>query len=216
MRILSFCCIISFIFNGRLAKAKVLFRKTSEMRNWSIPEKIQTGRRAEGWVDWGHTFLKKTSGTFRFVTLPLDIPDKMTLHPWKFHKIVLHPLGFPRPKTKTHENSTQPFLDHLWKFHILKPPCLIFFWSSQLLCRWRLCKSFVLRWNDCDQFQTVKFKFAGSSCLHGVFFVCFLFCFKVTDQIKYSINESLITLDIGQWILILKSNASLEYIKCFR
>ena len=31
----------------------------------------------------------------------------------------------------------------------------------------------------------------------------YLFCFKVTDQIKYSINESLITLDIGQWILIL-------------
>ena len=27
-----------------------------------------------------------------------------------------------------------------------------------------------------------------------------LFCFKVTDQIKYSINESLITLDIRQWI----------------
>ena len=31
----------------------------------------------------------------------------------------------------------------------------------------------------------------------------YLFCFKVNDQIKYSINESLITLDIGQWILLL-------------
>ena len=44
----------------------------------------------------------------------------------------------------------------------------------------------------------------------------YLFCFKVTDHIKYSINESLITLDIGQWILILKSNVSLENNKCFR
>ena len=58
--------------------------------------------------------------------------------------------------------------------------------------------------------------------LFGVFIwsVCmllwYLFCFKVTDQIKYSINESLITLDIRPWILILKSNVSLEYIKCFR
>ena len=44
----------------------------------------------------------------------------------------------------------------------------------------------------------------------------YLLCFKVLDQIKFSINESLITLDIGQWILILKSNVSLECIKCFR
>ena len=33
---------------------------------------------------------------------PLQIPDKMKLHPWKFHKIVLHPLEFPRSKAKTH------------------------------------------------------------------------------------------------------------------
>ena len=37
-----------------------------------------------------------------FVTLPSEIPDKMKLQPWKFHKIVFHPLEFPRPKTKTH------------------------------------------------------------------------------------------------------------------
>ena len=41
-------------------------------------------------------------------------------------------------------------------------------------------------------------------------------CFKVTDQIKYSINESLITFDIGQWVLTSKPNISLECIKCFR
>ena len=45
----------------------------------------------------------------------------------------------------------------------------------------------------------------------------YLFCFKVTDQIKYSINNSLITLDVRQWIvLILKSNVPLECTKCFR
>ena len=137
MRILSFCCIISFIFNGRRAKAKALYRKTSEMRNWSIPEKIQTGRRAEGWVDWGYTFLKKTSGTFRFVTLPLEIPQNCVT-----------PVGISKVKN-----------EDPWKFHITfswspmetaypQPPCLIFFWSSQLLSRRRLCKSFVLRWND--------------------------------------------------------------------
>ena len=43
-----------------------------------------------------------------------------------------------------------------------------------------------------------------------------LFCFKVTDQMKYSIDESLINLDIGQWILVLKSNVSLECTKYFR
>ena len=37
---------------------------------------------------WGHNFLKETLGIFRFVTLPLEIPDKMKLHPWKFYKIV--------------------------------------------------------------------------------------------------------------------------------
>ena len=43
----------------------------------------------------------------------------------------------------------------------------------------------------------------------------YLFCFKVTDQIKYSINNSLITLDIRQWVvLILKSNVPLDCIKC--
>ena len=51
---------------------------------------------------WGHNFWKKTPGIFRFVTLPLEIPDKMKLHSWKLHKTVLHPLEFPRPKAKTY------------------------------------------------------------------------------------------------------------------
>ena len=55
---------------------------------------------------WGHTFLKKIPRIFRFLTLPLEIPGKMKLYPWKFHQIVSHPLEFPRPKTKTHGYST--------------------------------------------------------------------------------------------------------------
>ena len=105
---------------------------------------------------WGHTFLKKTRGIFRFVTLPLEIPDKMELHPWKFHQIVSHPLEFPRPKTKTHGNSTVffcwscleiPLLFLLTPgvsgFYFFNPPgnfisstrlppphCLFFYWDS--------------------------------------------------------------------------------------
>ena len=65
--------------------------------------------------DEGYTFfLKKKPGFFRFVTLPLEILDKKNfLYPWKFCKIVLHPLGIPRSKTKTHENSTKL---SSWKF----------------------------------------------------------------------------------------------------
>ena len=92
----------------------------------------------------------------------------------------------------------------------------------KLLSQKRLCKSFfwfdiswtLIRWNACEQFQTVKFKFAVSRPFTCYWGICF--CFKVTDQIKYSINESLIILDIGQWILVLKSNVSLECTKYFR
>ena len=52
-----------------------------------------------------YTFLKNPTGIFGFATLPLEIPDKMKLQPWKFHKIVLHPLEFSRQNTKTHGSS---------------------------------------------------------------------------------------------------------------
>ena len=53
--------------------------------------------------------------------------------------------------------------------------------------------------------------------LHAIrVYLFILFCFKVTGQTKYLIKESLITLDIGQWILILTSNVSLECVKYFR
>ena len=48
----------------------------------------------------------RSCGIFRVFTLPLEIPDKARLHPWKFHQTVLHASEILRPKTKTHGNST--------------------------------------------------------------------------------------------------------------
>ena len=66
---------------------------------WDIPEKIQTGR-FEDILFWN------SPGVFRFVTLPLEIPEKTIFHPWKFCKIVWHPLETPKSKIKTHLKST--------------------------------------------------------------------------------------------------------------
>ena len=84
---------------------------------WVIPQKIQIREGGGG----GHAFSKKAPGILRFVTLylPLEIADKMKLHPWKFHKIVLHPLDFLRPKTKTYHGNSFHIIsldayDHLW------------------------------------------------------------------------------------------------------
>ena len=64
---------------------------------------------------------------------------------------------------------------------------------------WFDVSSKLIRWNAWDEFwyqiQICEVKAVWT--LLG-----YLFCFKVTDQIKYSINESLITFDTGQWILI--------------
>ena len=35
---------------------------------------------------WGYTFLKKSSGIFKFLTLPLEIQGETIHHPWKFCK----------------------------------------------------------------------------------------------------------------------------------
>ena len=50
--------------------------------------------------------LPLSPGVYRFVTLPLDIPKKMSSHSRKFCKVLLHPLEIPRSKTKNHGNST--------------------------------------------------------------------------------------------------------------
>ena len=67
-------------------------------------------------------------------------PDKMNLHPWKFYKIMLYPLEFPRPETKIFGNFTRFFLDHPWKFHFF----FIDPWKFHILFFQYLWKFYVL------------------------------------------------------------------------
>ena len=99
---------------------------------------------------WGHTFWEKN----------LEFLD-LSLYPWKFQKILLHPLEIPTLKTKTHGNSTWFFLSPLeipllfyfitgistcsffiqypWKFHVFNHPCYLgFFWNSPITEQWLL------------------------------------------------------------------------------
>ena len=78
---------------------------------------------------------------FHFLTLPLEVPGKTKLHPWKFHKFLfwteiphyfflvtlLGTLFLINP-WKFH----MLFLWYPWIFHILKPPCLFFSGIDQL------------------------------------------------------------------------------------
>ena len=57
-------------------------------------------KREEGWGLRTY-FFENTPGIFWFLTLPLDIPDKTKLHPWKLHKVVIHPLEILRPEAKS-------------------------------------------------------------------------------------------------------------------
>ena len=71
---------------------------------------------------WRAHFFEKPLEFFISFTLPLEIPDKTKLHPWKFHKIALDHLEIPRP------NHQDP-----WKFYIIffGHPCkflLLFLW----------------------------------------------------------------------------------------
>ena len=52
---------------------------------------------------------------FKFVTLPLKIPEKK-VSPWKFCKGLWHPFEFQMSKTKTHGDSTLIFCELPWKF----------------------------------------------------------------------------------------------------
>ena len=64
-------------------------------------------REVEDFIFWKRSLEVLICPSFNLPRVkPLEIPDKMKLHPWKFYKIVLHPLKFPRLKTKTHGNST--------------------------------------------------------------------------------------------------------------
>ena len=53
---------------------------------WAIPEK-SSNMTVEDILFW-----KNTHGIFRFVTLPSEIPEETSFHPWKFCKIGWHTL----------------------------------------------------------------------------------------------------------------------------
>ena len=54
-------------------------------------------------------------GIFDFFAVPLEIPDKTKLHPWKFHKIVLDLLKITRQPWNFHLE----FLGYPWKVHFV-------------------------------------------------------------------------------------------------
>ena len=75
-------------------------------------------------------FEKKNPEIFRFVTLPIKIPDKTVSYtPGNSTKFCLTPLAISRPKTKIHGDSSEffsitprnstPFLINPWNFHTL-------------------------------------------------------------------------------------------------
>ena len=106
------------------------FNKTSVM------DYSRKNPKVRGW--WLRTYLKKTPGSFTFVTLPLELSDKIRLHHWKLHRIVLHALEFPRPKTKTPLEVPLLFYGLLeieipLETACPEPPCLDFFWNSPIL-----------------------------------------------------------------------------------
>ena len=54
-----------------------------------------------------------------FIFLPLEIPGKTKLHPWKFYKIVLDPLKIFKAENQAPANYTLFFLGHPWKFQFV-------------------------------------------------------------------------------------------------
>ena len=67
-------------------------------------------------------------------------PDKTKLNLWIFHKLVSDPLEIPRPKTKTHGNSTLFFLGYPWNFTSF----LINLWNFHMLFLWYPWKFHIL------------------------------------------------------------------------
>ena len=81
--------------------------------------KLGYSRKKPNIGDWRH-------GIFHFFTLPLEIPDKTKLHPWKSHKIVLDPLEISRLKSKTPGKFTLFYLGYPIP-HPQPPPLFVFF-----------------------------------------------------------------------------------------
>ena len=73
--------------------------------DWAIPEKNQKGV-------FENIHIWKNPWDFCFFTLPLEIPCKIKLLPWKFHKIML-------PICVTSLGNFKTKIQNTWKFHMI-------------------------------------------------------------------------------------------------
>ena len=85
-----------------LLSGQVPHRSNSRQLFWNglFQKKKQTGGSR------GHTFLENPGSFSGFFSVPLEIPGKLKLHPWKFDKVMLHPSEVSRPKTNIPGSST--------------------------------------------------------------------------------------------------------------
>ena len=115
---------------------------------------------------------EKTSGIFRFFTLPLEISDKTKLHLWKLYEILINPLEILRPETKAPGNSTyfvlitpgnstllliNPWNSTCYFFNtpgnfISPTPCLVFFWNSPM---------FVYKYTETIKYVQISLLYTG-------------------------------------------------------
>ena len=112
--------------------------KTSNGMSYFWKKKKQRGGAVED------ILFQNPPGIFHFFTLPLEIPGKSKLHPWKLHKTLLH-LTWKLQDSKYQDLWKLHIIFFLipWKFHIIfdttvleipypQPPCLGFFWNNPI------------------------------------------------------------------------------------
>ena len=104
--------IFFIVFEGLSFGEKIKIVDTSFKLLLGAPEIVKTC--IKGWGVEDMLFWKKKNWNFYICQ---EILEKTSS--WKFCKIVWHPLGNFKVKTKTHGNYTWGFLEHPWKFHFL-------------------------------------------------------------------------------------------------
>ena len=65
------------------------------------------------------TYYFNLPGIFHFFTLPLEIPEKTKLQPWKFHTFLLDPFKIPSPNAKTKKPVNSTLFFYPLKFHFV-------------------------------------------------------------------------------------------------